>query len=78
VVNIVDVESAQLAHPDPGRVQQLQDRHIPGRYGVGLLCGSRTGLLQQRYGVVGTEDVGQRAVRPRACEPGAGVMVGST
>ena len=64
VVDVVDVEAAQLADPDAGGVEQLQDRHVADAQGTAVV-GERRGRLQQRPGLVLAERRRQRAVRLR-------------
>ena len=56
-VEVVDVETAQLAHPDAGRVERLQDRHIARRDRV--VPGHLRRRLEQRTRLCLVEHRGQ-------------------
>ena len=61
-VDVVDVEAAQLADPDAGRVEHLDDESVPQRKRIALLCtGIGGGHRVQR--LVLTQHGGQRSPR---------------
>ena len=63
-VHVVDVESAQLPHAHPGRVQQLDDEPVPQRDGVEL-GGTRFGRGQRVLCLAVAKNTGQRTVAGR-------------
>ena len=59
-VDVVHVEAAQLAHPDAGRIEQLQDRHVADAQGTAVV-GERRGGLDQPQRLVLAEHLRERA-----------------
>ena len=74
-VQVVDVEPDQLAHPDPGGVEELEHRHVaqPDRAAVVGVLGCRA----HQFGrLVGAQHRRQRAVRLGGAQARAGVEGG--
>jgi hypothetical protein len=61
VVDVVDVEADQLAHPDPGGVEELEHRHVAQARGRAVV-GEIGGGPDQRLGLVGAEHRRERLV----------------
>jgi hypothetical protein len=77
VIDIVDVETAELADPDSGRIQQFEDGDISWAYWIITLGGLRGSGVEEVDDLAGPQHLRKRLMRLRARQAGTGVAISS-